>query len=145
MIDLQLAFQEYDEHSFSSRGANVSRFFNLLTGIWPFRPDDEVDEFWRLDDHFCGETWCFFELCFDHPYSRVLNTQVRRFEASLKSDLEEYRARDFQGIDGPSKIKESMKENDLISLLPGMVPGWALKSRKWGRDAAKSRHEFPRD
>ncbi|KAL2673850.1 hypothetical protein Neosp_012294 [[Neocosmospora] mangrovei] len=52
-------------------------------------------------------------------------------ESKIKFILEEYDTEKKRGTEGIDRIKELMQENDIIKLLPGAVPGFVLRSRKW--------------
>ncbi|KAJ9613389.1 hypothetical protein H2200_003331 [Cladophialophora chaetospira] len=119
IVDLKLAFQEYNEHSLWDHSTIVPKFSNHFNRLGPPLPRDEVYEFWTLKDHLCGKKWCSSLKCFDDRYYRILDDRVRKIFTNLKSLLEEYQLRDLDQADGLHKIKQSMEENDLISLLPG--------------------------
>ncbi|RSM19486.1 hypothetical protein CDV31_001646 [Fusarium ambrosium] len=49
----------------------------------------------------------------------------------IKLILEEYDNEKKRGSEGLGRIKKLMEDNDIIRLLPGAVPGFVLRSRKW--------------
>jgi len=56
-----------------------------------------------------------------------------KFESGIKLVLEEYESEKQRGKEGREKFKRLMQEKDIIRLLPGTVPGFALRNRKWGQ------------
>lgn len=54
-------------------------------------------------------------------------------EDRIKSLLDDYEPSIVLRDRGLQDFKQFMEENDLIILLPGVVPGFALRNRKWGK------------
>ncbi|RSL48360.1 hypothetical protein CEP54_012954 [Fusarium duplospermum] len=52
-------------------------------------------------------------------------------ESRIKLILEEYYNENKRGSEGLGRIKKLMEDNDIVRLLPGAVPGFVLRSRKW--------------
>lgn len=58
----------------------------------------------------------------------------------MKLLLEEYEIEKSDQNDGMRKFKQYMEEKDLIRILPGVVPGFALRNRKWGKFVLSKAH-----
>lgn len=58
--------------------------------------------------------------------------QAQKVAPKIKALLEEYESSKFQTVESLEELKKYMEEKDLIRLLPGTVPGFALRNRKWG-------------
>ncbi|RSM12541.1 hypothetical protein CEP52_002422 [Fusarium oligoseptatum] len=59
------------------------------------------------------------------------DTMSYRSTARIKLILEECDNEKKRGSEGLGRIKKLMEDNDIIRLLPGAVPGFVLRSRKW--------------
>ncbi|RTE85317.1 hypothetical protein BHE90_000133 [Fusarium euwallaceae] len=59
------------------------------------------------------------------------DTMSYRSTARIKLILEECDNEKKRGSEGLGRIKKLMEDNDIIGLLPGAVPGFVLRSRKW--------------
>lgn len=128
MVDFRLAFSEYGE-SFPDPGSTVPQF-STLTGTWPPSVSGESYEIYEST---CDDLWCHKGDCIKDSYYSFQEDQVEKFEPELKLLLEEYEPGILQEKGGLDKFKEYMENHDLIRLLPGVVPGFALRSRKWGK------------
>jgi len=53
-------------------------------------------------------------------------------EIHIKHVLEEYDREKSRGLDGLESFKRLLESKEFIQLLPGTVPGFALRKRRWG-------------
>ncbi|KPM40079.1 hypothetical protein AK830_g6502 [Neonectria ditissima] len=126
MVDFKLAFSEYKD-SFQDPDSVVPQFTTLI-GPWPYGTDGETYEIYKST---CDDLWCHQEECLVDPYTDFQEDQVEKIEPKVKLLLEEYETGALQEKEGLEEFKEYMEKHDLIRLLPGMVPGFALRRRKW--------------
>jgi hypothetical protein len=81
----------------------------------------------------CAYKWCYARRCNINPYGIAQNTLKQFISSKVKTILEECETENQRGKNGIDSIKQLMKDNDLIRLLPGALPGFALRNRKWGK------------
>ncbi|KAJ5690905.1 hypothetical protein N7462_005297 [Penicillium macrosclerotiorum] len=124
MIDFRTALDEYRE-SFRGSKAVVPQFA-ALTAFWPCPATGEFYEYYSCTDGVWGDIGNISEL-----YPSYQKRQRQEMESKIKTLMEEsgfekmHHAKDFESL------KEYMEKNDLIQLLPGVVPGYALRNRRW--------------
>lgn len=80
----------------------------------------------------CAILWCHSPDCTWDQYTDQQKKHRDKVEANMKLLLEEYEIEKSDQNDGMRKFKQYMEEKDLIRILPGVVPGFALRHRKWG-------------
>jgi hypothetical protein len=126
VVDVKAAFQEY-RSEFPDRNAIPQ--FQPLSQFWPaYEPGETYD----IYETRCSHIWCHVTQDLIDPYYSSLQAQAKEIEQKVKTVLEDYkygnlgRGEDFQ------RFKRRMEENDLVRLLPGVVPAFALRHRKWG-------------
>lgn len=103
--------------------------FNSLIGYWPSIGNGEVYEFYTNN---CSDLWCHQLNCIGDPYYESQTKQVEKIEPKIKALLDEYEAGKLYNQESLERFKQYMEDNDLINLLPGVVPGFALRNRRWG-------------
>ncbi|KAK1750914.1 hypothetical protein QBC47DRAFT_392881 [Echria macrotheca] len=79
----------------------------------------------------CRRPWCF-----EVPHVYDAYTDFQRSckdvtENRVNQILEEYETLEQQGKNGQAEFATLLESNDFIRLLPGAVPGFALRNRKW--------------
>ncbi|PQE28829.1 aaa family atpase protein [Rutstroemia sp. NJR-2017a BBW] len=79
----------------------------------------------------CAYKWCYDQTCNISPYVGAQHTLKQLISSKVKTILEECKTENQRGKNGIDSIKQLMKDNDLIRLLPGALPGFALRNRKW--------------
>ncbi|SPO05931.1 uncharacterized protein DNG_08620 [Cephalotrichum gorgonifer] len=124
IVDFRLSFQEYRQ-DFPYPGDLVPKF-TPITGSWPAQPEPAVIEFYA---HSCGKLWC--HRCVRDIYDQSQVSQVAKIEPRIKTLLEEYETVKPYQKESLRRFKKYMENNDLIRLLPGVVPGFILRNRKW--------------
>ncbi|RSL39551.1 hypothetical protein CEP53_013974 [Fusarium sp. AF-6] len=80
----------------------------------------------------CSHSWCHHRDCTSDLYIESQKKQRDTIESEIKLILEEYGNEKKRGNEGLDRIRQLMEEKDIIRLLPGAVPGFALRNRKWG-------------
>lgn len=128
IVDFKSAFEEYHE-SFPDPEAVVPEF-SSLTRIWPNIGNGEIYELYR---NTCNVSWCHRSGCLSDPYYGYQKSQRENVEPKIKTLLEEYENEKPHNEEGLERFKEYMEKSDLIRPLPGVVPGFALRNRKWGK------------
>lgn len=140
VIDLKLSFTEY-EKEFPVEDMVTPTFKTFSDKFWP-----EMSE--GLSDLY-GWPWSSLSLgspplnCWHGPYCHGPNCVRDLYEISQKGQLKtlepriqdlieeaDYSPQEQSDID---RFKAYLGDQDLIALLPGVVPGFALHNRAWGR------------
>ena len=130
IVDFKLAFQEYGE-AFAD-GESVIPKFTPLTGFWPPSSTPEVSQ---IHTSGCDIAWC--HECIDHRYTErtVFMMQLQKAGPRINSFFEEFEQGKLQQRESLETFKRAMDERDYLRLLPGVVPAFALRNRKWGKCA----------
>ncbi|KAI0844815.1 hypothetical protein F5Y00DRAFT_273573 [Daldinia vernicosa] len=79
----------------------------------------------------CSHKWCYSRFCMKDVYIESRIGQIYEIESEIKVSLEEYEGEKQRGEEGKKEFRKIMKEKDIIRLLPGAIPGFALRNRKW--------------
>lgn len=101
--------------------------FNPLTKFWPELPREILDF-----STSCSDLYCHDRECIQNAYYNNQKRQLAKLEPTIKQWLENFdnlTGKDEENI----KFKAYMQEKDLIQLLPGVVPGFSLRNRVWGK------------
>ncbi|KAI8712655.1 ATPase-AAA-core domain-containing protein [Fusarium sp. LHS14.1] len=75
--------------------------------------------------------WCHHRDCTSDVYVESQKSKRITIESNIKLILEEYDNEKKRGDQGLGRLKKLMEERDIIRLLPGTVPGFVLRNRKW--------------
>ncbi|KAK3988845.1 hypothetical protein QBC44DRAFT_242802 [Cladorrhinum sp. PSN332] len=128
VVDTKLAFE-----GDSSLGSNQVQAPKFISGprFWLSKPLPHglKERGVLLGAPACQYPRCQNLFCIPAENWSVDSTHVARekTETVLKALLEEQERAD----EGPSSFQKKMEETDMIRLLPGTVPGFALRNRKW--------------
>ncbi|KAK4220782.1 hypothetical protein QBC38DRAFT_505454 [Podospora fimiseda] len=123
VVDFKLAFQEYGD-AFAG-GESIMPKMTSVTDGWPSASDLEIHQ---LHGSRCNNPCCTIRDCSLDFYADYYMIQAQKLSAWIKGLLEWY-----ESLRDTNMLKESMGEHDLLRLLPGAVPGFALRNRKWIR------------
>ncbi|KAL6410848.1 AAA family ATPase [Ilyonectria robusta] len=126
IVDFKLSFQEYVQE-FPDHENIVPSFTPAAVSMIIFR-EAPVIEFYI---HQCGDSWCHGNGCVFEAYGAFQLSQIRHITPRIKALLEEDETVKLTKKESLQKFKKYMEDNDLIRLLPGVVPGFALRNRKW--------------
>lgn len=127
IVDFKLSFEEY-KNRFSDP-ENVMPKLTSLNGFFPPARDGETLDFYTNK---CSDMWCHKFDCVNDPYYKSHDSRIAKVDDNVKALLEEYEGGGPNQEVSLQRFKGYMEENDLIRLLPGVVPGFALRNRKWG-------------
>ena len=131
IIDFNLSFQEYQDSFPDSK--NVVPQLKALHMFWPKSGMEamnrEVMEFMVSE---CNLAWCHQADCVFDPYYNK-DSNLLNVDNGIKEILESYEPSKIFETRGLDDFKRFMEENELIKLLPGVVPGFALRNHKWGK------------
>lgn len=94
--------------------------------------ESTVIEFYGQD---CSDLWCHKYGCVCEAYDSFQSSQVRKITPRIKALLEEDETVKLYQKESLQEFKKYMEDNDLIRLLPGVVPGFVLRNRKWGESS----------
>ncbi|KAK3682063.1 hypothetical protein B0T22DRAFT_530543 [Podospora appendiculata] len=89
-----------------------------LTSLW--LPDSSGEAFDLFGKSSCPRKWCYSRGCTTNVYISSQKRQREKIENEIKL-----------GKEGEERFKKIMEEKDIIRLLPGAVPGFGLRNRKW--------------
>lgn len=93
--------------------------------------DPLTTEFYKESISSCGLLWCHTMRC-TYDESREQQRRSQTTAASkIKFLLEDYEVEKTDQKENTEKFKRYMEKHDLIRLLPGVVPAFALRDRKW--------------
>jgi hypothetical protein len=81
----------------------------------------------------CFAPWCFMKRCTSDQYPDQQRKEGNRLELEVKQLLEESGTEKMDPKEGLQQFKQYMEHHNLIRLLPGVVPGFSLRNRKWGK------------
>ncbi|KAI0167870.1 hypothetical protein BJ166DRAFT_590356 [Pestalotiopsis sp. NC0098] len=79
----------------------------------------------------CGQIWCTSPHCVHEEWDRGRDEKAFKILSDVDLVLEEYETEILRGSAGLAQFSYLMAERNIIELLPGMVPGFALRNRKW--------------
>ncbi|KAL2214617.1 hypothetical protein CC79DRAFT_1264984 [Sarocladium strictum] len=126
IVDFNLSFQEY-QNSFPD-SLHVVPQLGSLTGSSPYEPYITVEEFITST---CDNNWCHKPDCTSDTYHAARSAYVGKVEQRVKGLLDDYEPSIVLRERGLQEFKQFMEEHNLIGLLPGVVPGFVLRNRKW--------------
>lgn len=124
-----MAFQEYRRQLPDQETAVP--VFRSLTYHWIQRMMNEPFEFCQTR---CEDVWCCKPTCVADTYLGSLRTRLQRKGIEISTQLEELASECARQADkgGMQKLSSYMEKGNLVRLLPGVVPAFALRSRRWG-------------
>ncbi|KAJ4419497.1 hypothetical protein N0V82_004942 [Gnomoniopsis sp. IMI 355080] len=132
VVDLKLASTEYQKE-FPDDDAVIPFFQTFKTEFWP-AVDGELSDLsgWEFHPRPCHHgPYCLGDSCFvSHPYRSSQRSQLEKLEPKIQEVLEEFDY-PFEEKGEIDRFKTYLEEQDLIELLPGVVPGFALRNRTW--------------
>ncbi|KAI9694334.1 MAG: hypothetical protein M1820_009023 [Bogoriella megaspora] len=131
IVDVKLAFQQYKD-KFQDLDTLVSSS-SSLQGHWERNKDP-----FQVYDTFGGDCPQKHPLCIGYDChwdeSDYRQEQARsKFLPDPKLLHDEYENVRWNQKDGLEQFVKFMEDNELIQLLPCIVPGFALRNRKWGK------------
>lgn len=140
MVDFKLSVQEY-QHAFPDRENTVPKFMTLA-GFWSLTQGDGketiprselmVPELYGHREDDCDGLWCHKFDCITDVYDFAMSFEPGRVDSNVKEMLEVYEEGKPHQADNLQVFRNYMEEKNLIRLLPGVVPGFVLRNRKWG-------------
>lgn len=130
VVDLKLACTEYQKE-FPEQDAVIPTF-KPFGKFWPEVGAELSDcSVWARIPCPHGP-YCHGYSCVEDLYRTSQKNQLEKIEPKIQEVLEEF---DFlpQEEGNIDRFKSYLEEQDLIELLPGVVPGFALRNRAWGK------------
>ncbi|RSL82429.1 hypothetical protein CEP51_005150 [Fusarium floridanum] len=126
VVDMKVAFE--DGSNEESGPIQVPKFTSP-TSLW--LANAEMGAYDLFGKPTCSHLWCYHRNCTSDVYIESQKRKRFTIESRIKLILEEYDNEKKRGSEGLGRIKKLMEDNDIIRLLPGAVPGFVLRSRKW--------------
>lgn len=105
--------------------------FRSPTSLWLDHPRGEAPDLFGASD--CSNKWCYSTGCTSDVYTSSQKKQRDRIASEIKLLLEDIESEKQRGKKGLKRLKQLMEDKDIIRLLPGAVPGFALRNRRWGK------------
>lgn len=131
VVDTKLSFTEY-QNEFPEDDMVKPAFAQFTKRFWP----DVSGELNDLSASYGYNTcvhgpYCLGYDCVFDLYQRSQRDQLATLEPRIQEILEEA---DFfpHGQSDIERFKTYLEDQDLLELLPGVVPGFALRNRSWG-------------
>jgi hypothetical protein len=128
VVDVKLAFEG---------GPDIDRAFidsPEFRGVGAFRvPEMFIGRYDIYKNVHCAYKWCYGRRCNSNTYTSLQHAIQSFIGAKVRNILEECETESQRGKNNIESIKQLLKDNDLIRLLPGELPGFALRNRKWGK------------
>ncbi|KAK4209029.1 hypothetical protein QBC37DRAFT_431008 [Rhypophila decipiens] len=126
VIDLTQAFQggpgKYDVDLKVPTFASVSN-------LWIFDRGLESRELFGPSS--CPHRWCYSNDCSKDQYHNYQKSLRNKVDTELRLILEEYEGEKQRDSKDVNRFHETLVNRDLVKLLPGVVPGFALRVRRW--------------
>ncbi|KAK4207871.1 aaa family atpase protein [Rhypophila decipiens] len=116
VIDMKLAYES------ETNGIDAPKFAPLTT-FW-IDDNSSMEAFDLLGKPTCSNQWCYDGECLVRLYVTYQMGLRNTMDHKIKPTLEQYSV----DRDGFTQLLET---RGLIQLLPGVVPGFALRNRKW--------------
>ncbi|KAM7212416.1 aaa family atpase protein, partial [Rhypophila decipiens] len=116
VVDMKLAYES------EANGIDAPKFAPLTT-FW-IADNSLMEAFDLLGKPTCSNQWCYDGKCLARLYVAYQMGLRNTMDHKIKPTLEQYNV-DRYGF------TELLETRGLISLLPGVVPGFALRNRKW--------------
>ncbi|KAK3331865.1 hypothetical protein B0T19DRAFT_354221 [Cercophora scortea] len=126
VVDVKLAFEGGRE---ADKALIEVPEMRSLTSLW--LPDSAGEAFDLFGKSSCPRKWCYSRGCTANVYIGSQKLQRDKIENDIKLGLEEYEGEKQRGKEGEDRFKKIMEEKEIVRLLPGAVPGFALRNRKW--------------
>jgi len=105
--------------------------FGLPSALWLYYPPNMNGELlWQSK---CSNRWCYSPGCVPCAYNRSQKRVRDKIESDIRLVMEEYESEKQRGTEGIVHFKQTLVQRDLVRLLPGAVPGFALRNRRWGK------------
>lgn len=128
IVDIKLAFEA--DHDFEKRPIDAPKF-NTHEEICRGRPFYGVYDV--VSKPSCSNPWCYDRSCVENAYTGMVVNEQAAIATETRLVLEEYNISKQRGSAERRRFRDRMESNDLVRLLPGTVPGFALRNRKWGK------------
>ncbi|KAF9881526.1 hypothetical protein CkaCkLH20_00672 [Colletotrichum karsti] len=132
IVDFKLAFE--DGTIPSMEVSEIKPIFeDVIKHDWPRRTRGEVHDWYEHDE---VRGWEVNRSCYDEYHHNVTgykhqDSQSQNVLRKLKLVFESYTTSKAQTKKESEAFKMYLKENNLMKLFPGTVPGYALRNRKW--------------
>jgi len=130
IVDFKLAFQQY-QLSFPGHSDVIPKFASI-TGFWYTWGwgGTPLIEYFETS---CDDRWCNLTDCNTDGHLNYQHRRRDRIEQQIKPILEEYDQKKGDPKEASKIFVQHMEKYDLLKLLPGAVPAFVLRSRKWGK------------
>ncbi|KAK0616337.1 hypothetical protein B0T14DRAFT_434119 [Immersiella caudata] len=128
VVDMTLAFQ-----SDGDPGKKLIHIPEFSRGMaqWIWSNGLEMfDIFSSSSNSACSHPWCFALRHCHNPYESIQRANRETVESVIRAVLDDFEDPEANKV-GSGNLCRLLETQDLLALLPGAVPGFALRSRKW--------------
>ncbi|KAM7192881.1 hypothetical protein V8F20_008678 [Naviculisporaceae sp. PSN 640] len=122
VVDMKLAYES------EAKGIDVPKFA-AQTMLWVADSSDET--FDLLAKPTCSNQWCYDKKCLSRIYIQYQMSLRTRSDHEIKPILEQFDHLQGTEINWLESFINVLESQGLIELLPGVVPGFALRNRRW--------------
>ncbi|KAI1121218.1 hypothetical protein F5Y10DRAFT_288721 [Nemania abortiva] len=127
IIDMKLAFE--GDQDLRENFIEVPKF-DSPSKLWLTRITRQVSDV--MAQGTCNNVWCYDRTaCAKNVYTDSQRKMRDTIESEIKLVLEEYETYKQPGSGGEKRFQDLMEEKEMTILLPGAVPGFALRNRRW--------------
>ncbi|KAI1753757.1 hypothetical protein F4782DRAFT_545533 [Xylaria castorea] len=126
IVDVKLAFE--GDHDLEKQSIEVPKF-NSPANFWLERPYGGAYNV--IGKTSCSNPWCYDKSCTGNVYNESQRRRQYGDISEIRLVLEEYETLNRRGIGGRKRFRRLMEDKDVVRLLPGALPGFALRNRRW--------------
>ncbi|KAJ2988903.1 hypothetical protein NUW58_g3738 [Xylaria curta] len=126
IVDIKLAFE--GDQGLEKQSIEVPKF-DSISGFWLDHLYDGLCDVTSKAS--CSNIWCHNRSCISNVYIKSQKKLREAYESEIKPVLEEYETLKHHSGAGRKRFRHLMENKDLVILLPGAVPGFALRNRRW--------------
>ncbi|KAI0435671.1 hypothetical protein F4803DRAFT_544743 [Xylaria telfairii] len=126
IVDIKLAFE--GDQSLEKQSIGVPKFISPLD-IWLSPSHRGVYDV--VSRSTCSHPWCYDRACTSNIYNDSQSKGRYPIVDETEVVLEEYETLKQHGSAERRRFRHLMESKDLVRLLPGTVPGFALRNRRW--------------
>lgn len=128
VVDMSIAFEKKGDDD--SEAVIVAPSFDPVSSLWLGGNSGEVYDLFGTSS--CPYKWCYSRKCTSNAYIDYQREQREKVASEIKVVLEEYENEAHHDKSALDMFKKSLENKDIMRLLPGVVPGFVLRNRKWG-------------
>ncbi|KAI0451497.1 hypothetical protein F5B21DRAFT_516664 [Xylaria acuta] len=127
IIDVKMAFE--GDQDFETQSIEVPKLNQPILLLSSLR---NIGEFYDvMSKSSCPNPWCYDRYCTSDIHRNMQGGKLHTIESEVRQVLEEYETFKQRGSAERKRLRHLMESKDMVRLLPGTVPGFALRNRRW--------------